>query len=197
MARLVREYIEYSKSRGDNMLFKLNDTNKIVDLTDDELFALSEDQLMSITPYNDSKKATDAYVAALDQYVDCWRMSPYYASNDKINDPDGWLHEDYCCINSWEPLNESNLLKYNHKNVKVYNELLDQKYKELGGVQHVTDRYVIEKWPQIGPAVNSVAYGYDQSIVYKNLCDAFGKENTDRIWRKYYKFQQDDGLTEN
>lgn len=194
MTRLIREYIESNTHRGDNMLYKIDGSNKIIDLSEDEVFALSENEIRSIEPYDETEEAIGVYLGALGRFTDSLRMRPYYARTDRVNDPDGWLHEDHCCIHSWEPLNESNLLKYSYRNVAVYNELLDQKYEEIGGVQNATDRYIDKYWPEIGPANFAVAYGYDQSIVYKNLCAAFGKENTDHVWQKYYNFYKNDGL---
>ena len=196
MLRLIREYIENSSYRGDNMLYKKVDgSNEMINLTEDEVFAMSESDLRSIEPYDETDDdSCNAYYDSIGRFTDSLRMRPYYARTDRVNDPDGWLHEDYCCIHSWEPLNELNLLKYSCRNVAVYNELLDQKYEEIGGVQNATDRYIDKYWPEIGPANFAVAYGYEQPIVYKNLCDAFGKGNTDRVWRKYYNFYKDDGL---
>ena len=77
---------------------------------------------------------------------------------------------------------------------RVTDQYYDQSYKvdylgigkyDLINIDHhkkVTNCYVLNEWEASGPAMFGVAYGYDQPIVYKNLCKAFGKEKVDRIW---------------
>ena len=175
--------------RDDEMLYRRRNSDKLIDLTKEELFAMSIDELALLESDRGSCDASYWLVKASTRFDDPWKLDPYYAKTDTVNDPTGFLHEDYTDIHSFEPINEQNLLQYNHKNVKIYNELLELKYQELGGRQNLTNEYVDNEWPEGGPAMFAVAYGYDQPIVYKNLCDAFGKENTDHVWQKYYKSQ--------
>lgn len=191
---ITKVILEFLRDGGDTMLYIDTRSNKLINLNENELFSLSEEELSLLSPYNNDIDTIDTYTSAKVRFIDTLKLRPYYAKDDRVNDPDGWLHEDYLLVNFAEEINESNLLKYNHRNVKIYNELLDLKYEEIGGVQNITDNYILNEWEASGPAMFGVAYGYDQSIVYKNLCEAFGKENVDCIWQKYYKFYYDDGL---
>lgn len=196
MEKIIHKFLHLPTHNGGDiqMLYKVNHSGQTVDLTRDDLFTMSEEQLLQLDPYDQSKETITAYIDALGRFDDPLKLRPYYAKDDRINDPDGWLHEDYLLVNFAEEINEPNLLKYNHRNIKIYNELIDVKYEEMGGREKVTNRYILNEWKASGPAMFGVAYGYNQPIVYKNLCEAFGKKNVDRIWQKYYKFYQDDGL---
>ena len=84
-------------------------------------------------------------------------------------------------------LNEDNLLKYNNLNVKIFNELMDIKYEEVGSRDIVTTSYILDHWAAYVLAIESVSLGMDQKVIYEKLCAAFGKTNVDQVWYKYYK----------
>lgn len=171
------------------MKFERSMTREIVNLTEEQLFTLNKDELSTLSPCDeeDIGESLMLLTAAHGKQKDIMKLSYYYSFNDKIGDPDGSLHERYISYYDLEPLNEVNLLKYNHHNVDIFNKLLDNKYAEVGGKHVVTEMYVLTEWEEVCSAMFAIAYGYDQSIIYENLCAAFGKDRVDCVWCKYYE----------
>lgn len=170
------------------MKFISDNTRQVIDLTSDELDKLSYDQLCNISPLDESdNEVVNAYTDMIEKYNDVMKAQPYYSKDDRINDSDGFLHEDYLDRYNLESLNEQNLLRYNHINVEIFNELMDIKYDEVGGRDVITTPYVLDNWIEYCAAKTSVSYGYDQKDIYKDLCAAFGKMNVDQVWYKYYR----------
>lgn len=177
------------------MQFETLFDRKVVDLTEDQLFSLTKEELHKLAPSKDNvNESMMMLTSALMRHVDTMKLKHYYDKNDKVNDPDGTLYEHYISYYDLQPLNESNLLKYNHMNVDIYNQLLDNKYEEVGGRNKLTTDFIRSHWTTVYDAMDSISYGYDQPIIYKNLCDAFGKDQVDQVWKKHYKFGINDGL---
>ena len=178
------------------MKYKKTSTGEIVDLTEQQLYELPTiEDVKDLEPYmDDSGEAAMYKRASLRSYHDTKKMLYYYPEDDKEHDPDGMLYEHYVGTFFAEPINEDNLLKYSKYNADIYNELLDQKYEEFGGWRKMPRDYTRTKWPEFGPLYRSLGYGYDQPIIYENMCAAFGKDKVDRVWRKHYKYFHDDGL---
>ena len=159
------------------MQFETLLNRQIVNLTEDQLFTLTKDELLKLAPSKDNvSESMMMLTSALMRQVDTLKLKYYYDKDDKVNDPDGELYEHYISYYDLQPLNESNLLKYNHANVDIYNQLLDNKYEEVGGRNKLTTDFIRSHWVIVYDAMDSISYGYDQPIIYKNLCDAFGKD---------------------
>lgn len=170
------------------MKYKKISTGEIVDLNEQQLYELpTVEDVDDLESYmDDTGKAVIYQRATVLSHVDTKKMPYYYTEDDEKNDPTGMLYERYICMFFAEPLNEDNLLKYSKYNADIYNELLDEKYKEFGGWRKMPRDYTRTKWPEFGPLYRSLGYGYDQPIIYENMCAAFGKEKVDPVWKKHY-----------
>ena len=178
------------------MKYKKRSTGEIVDLDRHQVYELSLNEAIDLDPYG-YDAYEDAAMAKLNtilSYYDSKKMQYYYEKGDIEHDPNGSLREQYIGTFSFEPLNEANLLNYNHCNADIFNELLELKYREVGGQRKVDNNYTMTSWKEFCPAFRAVGYGYDQPIIYKNLCAAFGKDQVDQVWKKHYKFGINDGL---
>jgi len=162
---------------------RLRDTGCEFDITEENLSKLCELDVFSLEAVNECDE--ERLLEERLKFRDPLKLRPYYSKNDRVNDPNGSKHECYRELYSYDDYNEENLLRYNHSNVKIFNELLDMKYDEIGGRNVITNEY-LELWPESGEAFNAIAYGDDQNLVYKNLCAAFGKERVDHLWNNYY-----------
>nr|DAE84787.1 MAG TPA: hypothetical protein [Caudoviricetes sp.] len=204
VSRLKRDYQNQATILKESMVliggaakmqFETLLNRQIVNLTEDQLFSLTKDELLKLAPSKDNiSESMMMLTSALMRQVDTLKLKYYYDKDDKVNDPDGTLHEYYISYYDLQSLNESNLLRYNHANVDIYNQLLDNKYEEVGGRDKLTTDLIRSHWAIVYDAMDSISYGYDQPIIYKNLCDAFGKDQVDQVWKKYYKFGINDGL---
>lgn len=175
-----------SIKEGSKVRFAVNNTDKVIDLTEQQLSSLTEDQLSKIYPVDDLDNSVYVpYIKAVRKYKDLFKVTPYYP----VNADDNYLHENYLDEYdvTMDDLNEDNLLKYNSLNVKIFNELMDIKYEELGSRDIVTTSYILDYWAAYVPAIESVSLGMDQKVIYEKLCAAFGKTNVDQVWHKYYK----------
>lgn len=190
MNKMILEWLNCDKFGGErlSMQYRNKITNEIVDLSEQEIYNLSLSDVLQLEPYMDTfGEASAAQISTIISYDDCKKMQVYYGEDDKVNDPNGLLHEEYISTFSFEPINEINLLQYSKNNAMIFNELLDMKYKEVGGQRKVDNVYTMNHWKEFGPAFRSVGYGYDQSIIYENLCAAFGKDKVDHVWCNYYE----------
>ena len=171
---------------------RLRDTDCVFDVTEENLAKMCKENILSLQSVNEN----DAPILLQERlkFQDLLKIRPYYAANDKENDPTGNLHEYYIERYDADDYNEENLLRYNHNNVKIFNELVDQKYEEEGSKDTVTESYFQQEWPEFGDPYNSIIYGDDQNTVYHGLCKACGKEKVDTVWRKHYH-NKNDGLT--
>ena len=178
------------------MKYKKRSTGEIIDLDRHQVYELSLNEAIDLDSYG-YDAYEDAAMAKLNtilSYYDSKKMQYYYKKGDIEHDPNGSLREQYIGTFSFEPLNEANLLNYNHRNADIFNELLELKYREVGNQRKVDNNYTITSWKEFGPAFRAIGYGYDQPIIYKNLCAAFGKDQVDYVWKKHYKFGINDGL---
>lgn len=194
MASILRRF--YNESfikpiKVNLMKFTNKSTGETIDLNEEDLITVPEENLQELDVVNEEDYPW--LLNALFSYEDLLKLYPYYSKDDKINDSDGSLRKRYLDLYCFQDYNEENLLKYNHKNTQIYNDLLDIKYTEVGDRRIINNQYLAEQWTELGPAFDSIVYGYDQDVVYKNLCAAFGKSNVDMVWRKHYR-GKDDGL---
>lgn len=204
VSRLKRDYQNQATILKESMVliggaakmqFEILLNRQIVNLTEDQLFSLTKDELLKLAPSKDNiSESMMMLTSALMRQVDTLKLKYYYDKDDKVNDPDGTLHEHYISYYDLQSLNESNLLRYNHANVDIYNQLLDNKYEEVGGRNKLTTDFIRSHWTTVYDVMDSISYGYDQPIIYKNLCNAFGKDQVDQVWKKHYKFGINDGL---
>lgn len=171
--------------------FRHKDTKKVLDLTKEDLYNMPHEDLYKLEHLEED--ALPILVHAMTKDIDLLKMDKFYDRNDRVNDPTGFLREDYLSHFDMRPINEENLLKFGNINIDIYNLLLDMKYDECGGREVINDDYAYDHWPQVYDAINAIGYGNNQRDVYNKLCSAFGKEKVDTVWYMYYR-DKDDGF---
>lgn len=198
--RLISEQMWYNFYKNYRLLEEAVDvkyknivTNELLDLSVDDLSHMTKEMLLQLEGVNDFDDSTPMLLHTLSKFTDSMKLDKFYDKNDIFHDPTGFLREDYISRFDMEPINEENLLEFGNTNINIFNELLDMKYAECGGIEVINDDYAYDHWKQFYPAKWAVAYGHDQNDIYDKLCAAFGKEKVDTVWCKHYR-GKDDGL---
>jgi len=167
--------------------YYFDDPNKIVDLSESDVMALSEEELAKIDGCDEEthKWISDRYYALHPAQL----IEKYYDADDiSVKDAD-YLNWYYYDRYSHEELTEEKLerlRKYNHKNVDIYNTLYKNKAKEYCDFGYLIPNQVLIEWKTRYPAYKAIVYAYPQEEIHEKLQEAFGKKVTDEVWYQYY-----------
>jgi len=168
--------------------YYFDDPDKIIDLSESDAMALSEEELAKIDGCDEEthKWVSDRYYALHPaQFVE-----KYYDVDDtSVKDADylNWYYHNRYCFEDLTNEKLECLRKYNHKNADIHNILYTMKAREYSDVDNIIPDTVLDEWGDVWfDAYEAIVYGHPQEEIHKKLQEAFGKENTDKIWYQYY-----------